>query len=286
MDANELLFPIAKRFVAGTSIATALTAVARLNDDGFAVTLDFLGEDVHTAAEAEVTVTQYLALISALQAGSFKANLSIKLSALGLLEDQTQTAARLERVLIAAAALPDPFVRVDMERASTVEATLAIVTAFHDRGFAIGPVLQAYLRRTPRDVENMIAKKIRVRLCKGAYSEPPEVAFGNQAAIRREFMRSAESLLGNGHYPGIATHDPGIIDAVKRLTTQQEIDPARFEFQLLYGVRPALQKSLVAAGYRVRIYVPFGTHWTGYFQRRIMERRENAVFALQALFTR
>jgi proline dehydrogenase len=188
--------------------------------------------------------------------------------------------------LQAAKSLPDSFVRVDMERASTVESTLEVVAELHAKGANIGPVLQAYLRRTPADIEELIEQNTRVRLCKGAYSEPEAIAYNDKVAIRREFLRGVEMLLDRGNYPGIATHDPGIIDAVRRLAAERNIATDRFEFQMLFGVRPALQQSLRQAGYRVRIYVPYGTHWVGYFRRRILERRENALFALSAMFTK
>lgn len=285
MDPNQLLFPLAKRFVAGVTRKDALAAVDALAAKGLRATLDFLGEDVTQVAEAEATTAEYEALAQAL--GSRPGvNFSVKLTALGLGFDPDGAGIRLARIQAAAATLSDHFVRVDMERADTVERTLEVVLRLQARGFEIGPVLQSYLRRTPADVERMIERKVRVRLCKGAYSEPAQIAFTDKAAIRREFLRAAERLLEHGTYPAIATHDIGLIEAVKRFAAERNIAADRFELQMLYGVRPALQEALAAEGYRVRVYIPYGTHWVGYFRRRILERRENALFAFSAMFTK
>ncbi len=181
---------------------------------------------------------------------------------------------------------PDPFVRIDMEGSAVTESTLRVF----ERAFAqrknVGAVLQAYLKRTPRDVERCIELTARVRICKGAYNEPPEVAIKDMPHIRLQYMQCAQALLSRGNYPGIATHDRSLIDLVKSYVRANGISPDTFEFQMLYGVRPAVQKQLVDEGYRVRIYVPFGTHWAGYFYRRVAERRENLLFALSSMFSR
>lgn len=277
---------IAKRFVAGTTIAQAIAAVRRLNAEGFSATLDFLGEDVTSRAEAERTRAVYGEIIRALAESDVRTNLSVKLSALGLHFDAALAQRLLESILAQAEVLADPFVRIDMERAASVPATLDLFRALFARYRNTGPVLQAYLRRTPEDVEAMIALGARVRLCKGAYDESAEVAHTRREIIRREYLRLAETLLSRGHYPGIATHDPGLIEAIAGFTQEHGIQKDAFEFQMLYGVRPSLQRRLVEEGFRLRIYVPFGTHWAGYLRRRIMERRANAFFALSALFSR
>ena len=202
---------------------------------------------------------------------------------MGLLVDEGLAAENAAAVCAAAAANADPFVRIDMEGSAVVDATLRVfeqVRAHHDN---VGIVLQAYLRRTAADIEGAIAAGTRVRLCKGAYSEPPSVALKDMSDIRRAYLRYAEALLARGTYPGIATHDVRLIAAVRQFAAERNIAKDRFEFQMLYGIRPDLQRALVAAGYRVRIYVPYGTHWAGYFYRRIMERRENALFVLGSL---
>jgi len=173
-----------------------------------------------------------------------------------------------------------------MEGSALVDATLRVFETVYAESPHVGPVLQAYLKRTPDDVERMIALGARVRLCKGAYAELPSIAYRDMPTIRRSFLRCAEALLERGHYPGIATHDERLIDAVEKFVGERGIARERFEFQMLYGVRPELQRRLVAAGYRLRIYVPYGTHWAGYFYRRITERPENALFALRSLLAR
>jgi proline dehydrogenase len=283
---QQRFFFLAKRFVAGETIDSALEAVARLNAEGLYATLDFLGEDVVHPDEALRTRDAYLALLAAVQRSGARTNASLKLTALGLLIDEDLCLRYLEDILERASSLTDPFVRIDMEGSAVTDATLRTF----ERAFAkfqnVGIVLQAYLRRTPQDVERAIALGARVRLCKGAYSEPETIAFPDMASIRREFLRSAEALLTRGKYPGIATHDERIIAAVKALVAQRGISKDAFEFQMLYGVRPDLQRELVRDGYNVRVYVPFGTHWAGYFYRRITERKENALFALRSLFAR
>jgi len=187
----------------------------------------------------------------------------------------------------AARANADPFVRIDMEGSAVVDATLRVYRRLRESGYDnVGIVLQAYLKRTAADVESAIDSQTRVRLCKGAYNEPPEIALKEMPDIRRAYLRYAESLLARGTYPGIATHDERIIAAVRQFTSEHGIAKDQFEFQMLYGIRPELQRALVAAGYRVRIYVPYGTHWAGYFYRRIMERKENALFVLGSLLKR
>ena len=277
---------LAKRFVAGTTIAAAVAAVHRLNEAGMTATLDFLGEDITSLHEAEQTKATYSAIIQEIARTSVRTNLSVKMTALGLHIDPDRAQQFLDEIIAEASVLEDPFVRIDMERASDVDATLASFSRAFAKSAHVGPVLQAYLRRTPDDLEKMIALGARVRLCKGAYDEPVTIAHTDSATIRRVFLRLAEALLERGRYPGIATHDPGLIATICDHVKEHDISPDTFEFQMLYGVRPSLQRSIVEQGYRLRIYVPFGTHWLGYFRRRISERRANAFFALSALFSR
>jgi proline dehydrogenase len=279
-------FFLAKRFIAGETVDEAMDAVAALNAAGITATLDFLGEDVTAAAEAERTRDAYFALLEAIRARGVETNVSVKLTAMGLLIDEDFALENLRAVLAAAARNSDPFVRIDMEGSAVTEATLRVF----ERAFAetkhVGPVLQAYLKRTPADVERAIALGARVRLCKGAYGEPPELAYKDMPTIRRQFMRSAEALLERGNYPGIATHDERVISAVETFVRERGIARDRFEFQMLYGVRPEIQRRLVAEGYRLRVYVPYGTHWAGYFYRRITERPENLIFAVRSMISR
>jgi len=279
-------FFLAKRFIAGESAEDALSAVRTLNEHGMSATLDFLGEDVVSLPEAERTRDAYLQLLAAVRGSGVDTNVSVKLSAIGLLVGEEIALANLRAISDAAAATPDPFVRVDMEGSAVTDATLRIVDQAFGEGRAVGPVLQAYLRRTPDDVERAIAAGMRVRLCKGAYAEPAAIAYKDMPTIRRAYLREAESLLEHGMYPGIATHDERLITAVQRFARERGIGPDRFEFQMLYGVRPDVQRRIVADGWRLRVYVPYGTHWAGYFYRRITERPENAFFALRSMLSR
>jgi proline dehydrogenase len=283
---SHRFFFLAKRFVAGETVAAGLAAVRELNAQGLTATLDFLGEDVTDLRDAEQTRDTYLDLLAAIEREGVRTNVSVKLTALGLLVDEALCAEYLEAILKRAEALGDPFVRIDMEGSAVTEPTLRVFESVYARYKNVGPVIQAYLRRSPGDVERAIELGARVRLCKGAYSEPASIAFPDMPSIRRAYQRLAEALLARGNYPGIATHDERLIEAVKTYALQHAIGKERFEFQLLYGVRADLQQALVRDGYRVRVYVPFGTHWAGYFYRRITERKENAFFALRSMFGR
>jgi proline dehydrogenase len=279
-------FFLAKRFIPGETIASALEAVRVLNADGLTATLDFLGEDVTEWSEAQRTRDTYIAMLDAIASSDLRTNVSIKLTALGLLFDQSLCTRNLGEILERAAGLPDPFVRIDMEGSAVTQPTLDVFERVYAGHRNVGPVIQAYLRRSPADIERAIALGARVRLCKGAYKEPAAIAYHAMPEIRHEYLRMAEALLTRGAYPGIATHDVKLISAVKAYAAEHNIGKERFEFQLLYGVRPELQRALAIEGYNVRVYVPFGTHWAGYFYRRITERKENAFFVLRSLLTR
>ncbi|MGH7728962.1 MAG: proline dehydrogenase family protein [Vulcanimicrobiaceae bacterium] len=279
-------FFLARRFVAGESIDAALAAVGRLNDAGMRATLDFLGEDVRDLREAERTRDQYVALLDALARSGLESNVSLKLSAFGLLVELAACERLVEEVVERASSLADPFVRIDMEGSALTTATLELFERIFARRRNLGPVIQAALRRSPDDVARLIALGARVRLCKGAYREPRALAYPEPDEIRRAYLRLAESLLAEGTLPAIATHDERVIAAVKTFARERRIDSQRFEFQQLYGVRPDLQRALVREGYRVRVYVPYGTHWAAYFYRRVTERRANLLFALRSLLGR
>jgi proline dehydrogenase len=284
---SRRFFFLAKRFVAGETIESAIQAVRGLNAAGMTATLDFLGEDVLERDGALKTRDAYYRMIDAIASAGVKSNVSVKLTAMGLLLGEDFALENLTSILrYAQDRNPDPFVRIDMEGSSVLEATLRIFERAYAQHKNVGPVLQAYLKRTHGDVEHAIALGARVRLCKGAYNEPPEIAYKDMPEIRRVYLDSVTLLLTQGNYPGIATHDRRLIAAVKDFTKKNGIAPDRFEFQMLYGVRPEMQKQLVAEGYRLRIYVPFGTHWAGYFYRRVAERKENALFALSSIFTK
>jgi proline dehydrogenase len=279
-------FFLAKRFVPGETIESAVETVRELNAAGMSASLDYLGEDVLERRAATETVDTYLQILDALAESGVDSNVSVKLTAMGLLVDEDFALENLLRIAERAQRNADPFVRIDMEGSAVTQATLRVF----ERAFAqhpnVGIVLQAYLKRTAGDVERAIALGARVRLCKGAYSEPAAIAYQSMPEIREHFMQLARELLTRGRYPGIATHDRRLIAGVKELVAAQGISADRFEFQMLHGCRPQTQRELVEQGYRVRVYVPFGTHWAGYFYRRVLERRENAWFALSSMFTR
>jgi proline dehydrogenase len=283
---QKRFFFLAKRFVAGETIDQALAAVRTLNEHGMSATLDFLGEDVSERGPALHTRDVYFEMLDAIKTQGVNSNVSVKLSALGLLISEDLAAENLSSIVQRAANNNDSFVRIDMEGSTCTDATLRVFERVFADHANVGPVLQACLKRTLADVERMLELKARVRLCKGAYKEPATIAYQAMPTIRREYLRLAERLLSAGNYPGIATHDLRVIGAVKGYAARHAIRPERFEFQMLYGVRPHVQRQLVKDGYRVRTYIPFGTHWAGYFYRRVLERRENAVFALSSLFSR
>lgn len=277
---------LAKRFVAGETIDSAIGAARELNGHGMSATLDYLGEDVLERDAALRTRAAYLATLDAIRESGADSNVSLKLTAMGLLIDEGFALENLLAILERAQRNPDPFVRIDMEGSAVTDATLRLF----ERAFAVhknvGIVLQAYLKRTAGDVERAVERGVRVRLCKGAYNEPAEIAYKSMAEIRTNYLRLARELLLRGNYPGIATHDRRQIAAVQSFVAQEGISFDRFEFQMLYGCRPHVQRRLVAEHYRLRIYVPFGTNWAGYFYRRVTERRENALFALSSILSR
>lgn len=284
---SRRFFFLAKRFVAGETIDTAIEAVRRLNADGMTATLDFLGEDVLEKGAALNTRDAYLRMIDAIAAAGVRSNVSVKLTAMGLLLSEDFALENLQSILeYARAHNPDPFVRIDMEGSSVVDATLRVFERARSSFDNVGPVLQAYLKRTGGDIDRAVELGARVRLCKGAYNEPPEIAYKDMPEIRQRYLEYARRLLTRGTYPGIATHDRRLIAAVQAFARENGIASDRFEFQMLYGVRPEVQRNLIADGYRLRIYVPFGTHWAGYFYRRVAERKENALFAISSIFSR
>lgn len=279
-------FFLAKRFVPGETIESAIDTVRALNAAGMTASLDFLGEDVFEREAAIKTRDAYIRMLDAILTAGVDTNVSVKLTAMGLLIDENFALENLLQIMERAEKNGDPFVRIDMEGSSVVDATLRVF----ERAFAahknVGVVFQAYLKRTAADVERAIAIGARVRLCKGAYNEPPEIAYKKMPEIRENYLRLAKELLTRGNYPGMATHDRRLIAAVKAIANTEKVANDRFEFQMLYGCRPNVQRELVAQGYRMRVYVPFGTHWAGYFYRRVLERRENALFALSSMFSR
>jgi len=276
---NRLARRFAARFVAGETVETAVAAVRELNPHGITASLDLLGESVASAAEAGHARDTYLESLDLIRAGGVDANVSVKLTQMGLDIDERLC---LENVgaIVATAKAQGSFVRIDMEGSAYTETTLRIFKEklYPAHGNAVGVVLQSYLYRTEKDVDDMIALGARVRLCKGAYKEPPEVAYPRKADVDASYVRCLERLLARGHYPGIATHDERILTHARSYARQHRIAPDRFEFQMLYGVRRDLQLRLRREGWRMRVYVPFGTHWYPYLMRRLAERPANIAF--------
>jgi proline dehydrogenase len=278
---NGLARRFASRFVAGETIDTAIAALRELNAARISASLDLLGESVSTAAEAHAARDTYLALLDRIHAAGADANVSVKLTQMGLDIDPALCVENLTAILTRAAQHRS-FVRIDMEGSAYTERTLQMFrdTFFPAYAGAVGVVLQSYLRRTAQDVEAMIAAGARVRLCKGAYKEPATVAFPAKADVDANYVSCMERLLVAGRYPGLATHDERIIAHAKAFARQNGIEPARFEFQMLYGVRRDLQAAIRREGWNLRVYVPFGTHWYPYLMRRLAERPANITFIL------
>jgi proline dehydrogenase len=276
-------YGFARRFIAGETTEEAIAAARALGARGFGVSLDYLGESVGTVELAAQAARDYVRLVEAVVEAGVERNLSLKLTQLGLDVDRATAVDNLRRVLEAAA--PHGFfVRIDMENSPYTDATLEILETMSGLGYTgVGTVIQSCLRRSPGDVERLNRLGARVRLVKGAYREPESVAHQRLEDVNTAFMQLAETLLAHNPYPAIATHDPLMIDAVKAYAAAQGIGRDRFEFQMLYGIRRDLQTRLMADGYKVRVYVPFGRQWFPYFMRRLGERPANVAFVLRGI---
>jgi len=276
---NRMARGFASRFVAGETLDTALVAVRQLNQRRITASLDLLGESVRNEAEARESARHYLDTLDRIRESGLDANVSVKLTAMGLEVGEELCIANMQNILDRARDL-NTFVRIDMEGSDYTQKTLDI---FYHRLFPsyrgnVGIVLQSYLYRAFSDVEQANAAGARVRLCKGAYMEPPSVAYSDKRDVDDSYLRCMRALLLDGHYPGIATHDERMIRETKRFARENKIESSRFEFQMLYGVRRDLQDKLVREGYRMRVYVPFGTQWYPYLMRRLAERPANLAF--------
>ena len=270
---------MASRFVAGETIATALAAVEQLNAKGITASLDLLGESVASEAEARDTGRQYLEILDRIEQKKLQANVSVKLTALGQ-DISDELGLEIVRQVLERAKQYKSFVRLDMESSAYTDRTLDTFEQklYPDFTENVGVVLQSALRRTLDDVERANRLKCRVRICKGAYLEPATVAFPDKADVDRNYVAAMHRLMEQGNYPGIATHDEVIINEAKRFAKERGIASDRFEFQMLYGVRRDLQEQLVKEGYRMRVYVPFGSQWYPYLMRRLAERPANIAF--------
>lgn len=285
MERSRIGVKLSSRFIAGMEIEDALRVCEAVNKQGMAATLDSLGESVTEEAAAHRAAEIYHKLLDAIAVRKLNANISVKLTQMGL-EVQHQLAENIAHDLAHHAATLGNFLRIDMEDSSLTQITLDIVGRIHARAEtrnAIGIVIQSYLYRSQSDIEQLIADGIRVRLCKGAYKEPPEVAFPRKTDVDANYVKLAKMLLDSPDYHGLATHDESMIDAAKKYAREHGIPPDHFEFQMLYGVRRDLQRDLVHEGYNVRVYVPFGREWYPYFMRRLAERPANVLFIARNL---
>ena len=278
---NPLARRFASRFVAGETLDTAVSAVRELNGRGISASLDVLGESVTSVAEARSSAAMVVETQERIAAEQLDCNVSVKLTQMGLDLDSGLCAENMRSILGRGRDL-GMFVRIDMESSAHTQRTLDLferefLPAHGDR---VGIVLQSYLRRTAVDVDRLLGVRARVRLCKGAYDEPAAVAFPAKADVDRNYAELMERLLEHGNRPAVATHDPALIARARQFVSAKGITPDRFEFQMLYGVRRDLQEELQRAGFRVRVYVPFGTHWYPYFMRRLAERPANVAFIL------
>ncbi len=281
---NRLAKGFAMRFIASEKMEDVTLPVRRLNSKGLSVSLDYLGEGVTTEEESEEVVQTYLKLFKLIKQENLDSNVSVKLTALGLELSESIAERNLRRLLDAAG--PDQFVRIDMEGSALTDSTLNCFYQLWNGANAyrnVGVVIQSYLHRSADDIEKLIKVGARVRLCKGAYKEGPDVAFQHKSEVDSSFVSLMKRLLKDGNYPGIATHDMAMVNATQEFATQNSIGNDKYEFQMLYGVRRELQLELARKGYRIRIYTPFGDHWYPYTMRRLAERPANLRFALASI---
>ena len=279
---------LSSRFVAGTQVDDALRVTEAVNRAGLSVSVDNLGENVTNADEARDSAQLYHQMLDEISSRGLNANVSLKLTHMGLDVDE-QLARDLVTGLVAksAAMQPPNFVRVDMEGSPYTQRTLDFVHELHrmpGHAGVVGAVIQSYMRRAESDIEKLLAERIRIRLCKGAYKEPDEIAFQKKSEVDANYVRLMKVLMKSGVYHGLATHDEKIIQQAKSFAAQEHIPPDAFEFQMLYGIRRDLQRRLVREGWRMRVYIPFGTEWYPYFMRRLAERPANAFFLARNLF--
>jgi proline dehydrogenase len=284
---------LSSRFVAGMTVEEALAAAEEMNREGIAVSLDALGESVTVASQAHASAAVYHELLDAIETRKLNANVSVKLTQMGM-DFSPALAEEILTDMVEHAAHAQSFVRIDMEGTPLTEATLQMVERLHARpGLfgCVGAVLQAYLYRTEADTERLLQQGIRIRLCKGAYKEGPEHAFPSKADVDANYVKLMQQMvtyvnpqLGRPVFCGIATHDEAIIDQMTRFVTQHGIAKSAFEFQMLYGVRRDLQRQLAAQGFGVRVYIPFGAEWYPYFMRRLAERPANVLFLAKNFF--
>ena len=271
------------RYIAGMNSDEAIPVVLNLNRQGYTATFDCLGESVETREEATAAANEYLSSLKKIKESGADSNVSLKLSQFGLGLSDDFCRENVERVVLCAREFGN-FVRIDMEDSPVTQRTLDIFYALRAKYENVGIVIQAMLYRSEKDIQDILKVNGRIRLCKGAYREPKSVAFPKKADVDRNYVKLTEILLKSGIYHGIATHDPKMIDAAKEFARRENIGKDKFEFQMLYGIRRDLQEQLVRDGYRLRLYVPYGTAWYPYSMRRMAERPANLLFVLRSLF--
>lgn len=282
---NSLSRRVARRFVAGETLDDAVEVARNVNGAMQLASMDLLGENVSDEAGARQAAENYLAIFERIEREKLDSNVSLKLTQLGIDLSESLCQELLEKI-VAQAATRGNFVRIDMEGSPYTERTVEMVKRVRAKYAAVGTVMQAYLYRTEKDVLDLIAAGCRLRLCKGAYKEPPDIAFAKKSDVDANYVKLMKLLLPSGIYHGIATHDPAMIDATKDFAREKNIGREQFEFQMLYGIRTDLQKQLVRDGFRLRIYIPYGTDWFPYFMRRLAERPANLIFFLRNLLSK
>jgi len=282
---NSLSRRVARRFVAGETLDDAVEVARNVNSAMQLASLDLLGENVSDEAGARQAAENYLAIFERIEREKLDSNVSLKLTQLGIDLSESLCQELLEKI-VAQAATRGNFVRIDMEGSPYTERTVEMTKRVRAKYAAVGTVMQAYLYRTEKDVLDLIAAGCRLRLCKGAYKEPPDIAFAKKSDVDANYVKLMKLLLPSGIYHGIATHDPAKIDATKDFAREKNIGREQFEFQMLYGIRTDLQKQLVRDGFRLRIYIPYGTDWFPYFMRRLAERPANLTFFLRNLLSK
>ncbi|MBD3233380.1 MAG: proline dehydrogenase [candidate division Zixibacteria bacterium] len=274
---------LARRFIAGDNIEEALQAVERLNSKKITTTLDILGENVSNKEEAVAKADAYIELLDHIHRSAVTSHASIKLTQMGLDISDQFCFDNVSRIFERAQEY-DIFIRVDMEGSDYTQRTLDLVYRWHEIYPNMGTVIQAMLHRSEDDVKELNRQKIKVRLCKGAYKEPASLAFQDKKQVNKNYAKLTKMLLSDGVYPAIATHDDKLIEYTKQFAAESGIGRDQFEFQMLYGIRRKLQEQITSDGYRMRVYVPYGTHWFPYYYRRLRERKENIFFILKNLF--
>jgi len=285
METSSAAERLTSRFVAGNTLESELAVCQSLNAEGISATLDHLGESVTSLGEAEQSRDAYLTALDQIAARGLQATVSIKPTQLGLDFSEAQCCANIQALVERAKSIGSR-VEIDMESSEYVDRTLALVSDLHARYGAVRAVIQAYLYRSESDVESLCRQSIPIRLCKGAYKEPSDIAFPDKRDVDRNYVHLMTRLFSEGAYPAIASHDEKIISKAVACVKEQNIPPDRFEFQMLYGIRRDLQRRLVSSGYRMRLYVPYGDAWYPYFMRRLAERPANVLFLARNLVKR